>query len=92
MTIYFLLNYFEYLPDIPNKSYIVVFMPIVWCLNYFLVVKREYFLNQDFQKDKKGGYIIIGVIVLTAIFSICVANLNREKIFNQKNYMESSNR
>lgn len=88
MSIYFLLDYLDIVVQIPNKFYIVIFMVLIWIFNYFFIVKKEDFLNHNFQKDRTGGFIIIGYIILTALFFIVVANLNRSKVFNQKNTIE----
>ena len=92
MTIYFLLEYNEILILKLNKGIIIAFTALVWVLNYFLIVKKEKFLEFNFTKDKKGGYSIVAFIVLTAFASITVANYNREKIFEKRNRTEIENK
>jgi hypothetical protein len=89
ITIYFLLEYNEILILKLNKGIVIVFMVLVWALNYFLIVKKEKFLEFNFTKDKKGGYLIVTFILLTAFASITVANYNREKIFEKQNRIET---
>lgn len=84
MTIYFLFEYLNMFPFTLSKSYIVVFMILIWIFNYYGIVRKEEFLECDFGKDKKGGVLVIIFIIATALFFILIANLNREKILNQK--------
>lgn len=84
MNIYYLFNYNDLSPSIPNKYYVIIFFVVSLLINYCLFVRRKFFLNQNFQKDKKGGFIIVAIVILTALFFIIIANLNREKIANQK--------
>jgi hypothetical protein len=92
MTIYFLLEYNKILNLKLNKVLTVAFMILVWMLNYFLIVKKEKFLEFNFTKDKKGGYLIVAFILLTAFISINVANYNRKKIFEKRNRTEIENK
>ena len=89
ITIYFLLEYNEILILKLNKGIIISFIVLVWVLNYFLIVKKEKFLEFNFTKDKKGGYLIVAFILLTAFASITVANYNRGKIFETHNRIEN---
>jgi hypothetical protein len=92
ITICFLLEYNEIIVLKLNKVMIVAFMILVWALNYFLIVKKERFLEFNFTKDKKGGYLIVSFILLTAFASITVANYNREKIFKKQYRTEIENK
>lgn len=85
MTIYFLLDYLDIIVQILNKFYVVIFMTLVWMINYYGIVRKEKFLTYSFQKDKRGGFMVVGVIILTAFLAILVCNLNREKIFKGRN-------
>jgi hypothetical protein len=81
---YFLL--YESTPSL-GKSYkiiILCFMFTLWLLNYYFVIKPKLFLKKNFEKDKKGGYAIIGFIVLLAFSFVFIANKNREKIFKER--------
>jgi hypothetical protein len=84
ISIYFLFFYLNMLVEIPNKFYIIIFMVLLWIFNYFFIIKKEKFLNYNFQKDKKGGYVIVIYIILTAVFAIMIANKNRERIFKER--------
>lgn len=57
---------------------------ILWILNYYLFIKPRNFLRKDFKKDKKGGLIIIFVVLLMGVAFIIGANKNREKIVKEK--------
>jgi len=83
MTIYFILDYNDLIIKIPNKFYLLFFVLLVWIINYYMIVKKETFLNYNFRKDKKGGILIIGYLIVTAVSFICIANLNREKKMNK---------
>jgi amino acid transporter len=69
---------------LPNKFSIIVFMAIVGFINYWFFIKNRKFLNYNFKSDKKGGYTIIGFIVLLALTFIFIANKNRDKIFKER--------
>jgi len=84
MTLYLLLNYLDFLPDIPNKLFVVFFLMLIWIVNYFGIVRKEAFLRQNFRTDKTGGYLVVGVIIFTATFAIVVGAMNREKVLTQK--------
>lgn len=92
MTVYFYLEYKDLVFAIPNKYFIIALCFLIWAINYFVIVRKERFLNRNFQKDKKGGYIVVGFIILTALFFIIVSNLNRDKIFNKKSGLENTNK
>lgn len=84
-TIYSLLIYKGYFNDIiPSKYYVLIPIVVIWLLNYFLFVRREFFLEYDFRKDVKGGLLIVFYIVITAAAFIIVANYNREKLFKHQ--------
>jgi hypothetical protein len=80
MSLIFILNYFDLIPNFPNIAVVALFMFIIWFINYNTFVKNEKFLNFEFKKDKKGGYIVVIVFVITAFLSIYIGNLNRNKI------------
>lgn len=84
MSVYFLLEYLDVFPFIPNKYYIITFMIIVWVFNYYGIVRKEEFLKFNFIKDKKGGWLIVLYFIISISFSIFIGNLKREKIFNSK--------
>lgn len=84
ITIHLYLEFIGVVRQIPNKYYIIFFMILVWFFNYYFIVKKEKFLNYNFKKDKKGTFVIIIFFILTALFSISIANKNREKIFKER--------
>lgn len=69
---------------LPNKFSVITFMIIIGFLNYWFFIKPKKFLNYNFKADKKGGYAIIGFIVLLALMFVLIANKNREKIFKER--------
>ena len=70
------------------KFWILSFMLILWSFNYYLFIKPRNFLRKDFKKDKKGGFIIVFIILLIGVFFILGANKNREKIVQEKERTE----
>jgi len=69
---------------LPNNSSVIAFMAIIGFLNYWFFIKDKKFLNYNFKTDKKGGYAIIGFMVLLACIFIFIVNKNREKIFAER--------
>lgn len=82
--IYIITNYFDLVFIITNKLYMILFMVIMGCINYYFFVRDKKFLNFDFQKDKKGGIFIITYIIFLGISLIILSNINREKIFEER--------
>jgi hypothetical protein len=80
LAIHSLLKYFELIPTV-NKYFILIIAFLLWGINNFLIVKKKRFLERKFIKNIKGGWLVIIYIVLTAVFSIIIANYNRNKIF-----------
>ncbi len=71
------------------KFWIILFMFILWFLNYYLFIKPRNFLRKNFQKDKKGGLFIVFVVLFIGILFLIGANKNRAKIAkdNKKAHM-----
>jgi len=69
---------------LPNNSSVIAFMAIIGFLNYWFFIKDKKFLNYNFKTYKKGGYAIIGFMVLLACIFIFIVNKNREKISKQQ--------
>ncbi|OWP82983.1 hypothetical protein BWK59_12965 [Flavobacterium davisii] len=69
---------------VTGKPSVIILMVIIGVLNYFLFVKNKKYLNYNFKADKKGGYAIIGFIVLLAMSFVFIANKNRDKIFKER--------
>ncbi len=84
ITIYFVANYFGLIPIVTNKLHMVLFMIIVGCINHYLFVKGRKFLNFSFQKDRKGGILIVAYIIFTFAFVLIVGQYNREKIIKER--------
>ena len=81
---YFILD--QTAPSLEKFYKIVVLccLLIIWFLNYYLVIKPKMFMKESFEKDKKGGYAIIGFIVFLALIFVFIANKNRERIFKER--------
>lgn len=62
------------------KLKIVLIILIIYTINYYLFIKPMRFLNQNFSKDKKGGFLIILFIIALVFLLIIEANKNRDKI------------
>jgi hypothetical protein len=71
--------------------WILSFMFILWVLNYYLFIKPRNFLRQDFKKDKKGGVVLILLMVLLGFLFILGANKNREKIVKEQEKVRIEN-
>lgn len=88
--IYTLLSYTDYycfsISDIliPNKYFVFIYIIILAFLNYYFFIKDKKFLNYGFKADKKGGYSIIGFIVIVVLLFVFIANKNREKISKER--------
>ena len=80
LTIYFLLR-INGIPLIElNFGIITGCMGFFWAVNYFLFVRNESFLHYNFTKDKKGGYFIIGYLLLTTFIVVYTAQLHRKQV------------
>ncbi|MFK7049806.1 hypothetical protein FLACOL_00455 [Flavobacterium columnare] len=69
---------------VTGKPSVIILMVIIGVLNYFFFVKNKKYLKYGFNADKKGGYAIIGFIVLLAMSFVFIANKNRDKIFKER--------
>lgn len=69
---------------IPNKYFIIAYLLVIGFLNYLFFIKNKKFLTYNFRNDKKGGYAIILYIIILGIVLIFFANVNREKIFKER--------
>lgn len=87
-TIYFLLNYLHFVGDIteylPNKFYVLIPMAVLWSIIYFGIARPKRFLKYDFEKTIRGGFAVVGYMVLTALTFILVANLNRARLAEER--------
>lgn len=83
-TLYALFAHLHLVSDItefiPNKFYVLIPMSILWSIVYFGIIRPKGFLNYNFEKTKKGGFAVVGYIVLTILSFILVANLNRARL------------
>lgn len=88
--IYTILTYIDYYCFnissilVPNQSFVVIYVIILALLNYYFFIKDKKFLNYGFKADKKGGYFIVGFIILMAVSFVFVAKNNREKISQER--------
>jgi amino acid transporter len=69
---------------VTGKTSVIILMAIIGLLNYWFFIKPKKFLNYGFKADKKGGYAIIGLIVLMAVSFVFIANKNRDRIFKER--------
>lgn len=77
-------NYFDLLLMFTNKYYAAFFIIVIGFINHYLFVRERKFMKYGFQKDKKGGVLIISFIIAFGILFIVFANINREKIFKER--------
>lgn len=84
IALYIVANYFGLLPIVTNKLIMVLFMVTIGCINHYCFVRERNFLNYDFQKDIKGGFLIVAYIILSLILVLILAQFNREKIFKEE--------
>lgn len=88
--IYTMLSYIDYYCFnilnilIPNEFFVLIYVIILGLLNYYFFIKGKKFLNYGFKADKKGGYFIVGFIILMALSFVFVANKNRQKISQER--------
>lgn len=78
------LDYFNLVPMIDDKHYVILIMIIIGIINHFFFVRGKEFLSFDFKKDKKGGALIVTYLVLTFVFTFVEGQYNREKIFKER--------
>lgn len=81
ITVFLTLNYLG-LVQIVNPIVIGFSMIMLWMLNYYLIIRKEVFLNQDFEEDKNGGILVCCYIILSFLLVFIVAHLNRERILH----------
>ena len=79
--IYALAGYFELVPMIENKYWVIPIMAVIAFFNYYFFIRKKEFLNYGFTKNKKGTWGITVYIFITAVIAIGTAQFNREKIF-----------
>ncbi|RZK39957.1 MAG: hypothetical protein EOO90_16975 [Pedobacter sp.] len=84
ITIYLFTNYFGLTLVVTNKLIIVSFMVAVGYVNHYFFVRERRFLRYDFQKDRKGGFLIVAYIIFTFMLALIVGKYNREKIFKER--------
>ena len=77
---------------VTGKLSVIIIMAIIGFLNYWFFIRPKKFLNYGFKTDKKGGYAIIGFIVLLALSFVFIANKNRDKIFKEREKARIENR
>lgn len=83
LFLYGVTSYFGLIPIVTNKSIIILFTVIVGCINYYLFVRGKKFMYFGFEKDKRGGFLIISFITMLAVLFITFANFNRDRVFRE---------
>lgn len=87
-SVYVYLVYIDLAKDVteyfPNKFYPLIPMAVLWSIIYFGIVKPKRFLNYNFEKTKKGGFAVVGYMVVTAMTFILVANMNRARLAEER--------
>lgn len=83
ITIYVVVNYFGLMPIVTNIFHMILFMVTIGYINYYFFIRRRKFLKYGFQKDRKGGVLIVAYIIFTFVFLFIVGQYNRERIFKQ---------
>jgi amino acid transporter len=83
-SLYGIADYFDVVTALENKYYAMFIMVIIGCINHYFFVREKKFLNYDFRKDRKGGYLIVLYIILSALFAFTEGQYNREKIFHER--------
>ena len=78
MSAIFMLEYFDIIKVFNSKYSVLVFMFIVWFVNYYFFIKDGKFLQYNFKKDRKGGILIVLYLVFTVISTVYVVKINRE--------------
>lgn len=80
ITIYLFLNFYDIITQIPSKTLGITLIIFLGLCNYFFVLKNKIFLEQNFEKDRKGGVYVVIYIILTFSFTFLMAKFNRERI------------
>ncbi len=84
ITIIGLIGLFYNIQLIPSTKYIVLGMLLIGILNHLLFVRPKKFLQYNFQKNKKGGVLIIVYLIISASLTFIVGHYNRKKIFEER--------
>ncbi|MFC0262376.1 hypothetical protein [Fontibacter flavus] len=82
-SFYGVLDYFDLVPTLENKYITILIMLIFGWINHYFFVRERKFLNYGFQKDKKGGFLIVAYLILSVFFAVTEAQFNRKKIFKE---------
>jgi RsiW-degrading membrane proteinase PrsW (M82 family) len=69
---------------LPNKTSLIFFILIIGFFNYMFFIKPKNFLNYGFKTDKKGGFTIVGFLIIIVICFVFFANKSRDKIFKER--------
>lgn len=87
-SVYIFFIYFNIAEDIleyfPNKFYVLIPIFVLWSIIYFGIVRRKYFLNYDFDKSVRGGFLVIVYIIFTTVTFVLAANLNRARLVEKR--------
>ncbi len=69
---------------LPNKTGLIFLVLFIGFLNYMFFIKPKKFLNYGFKTDKKGGFTIVGFLIIVVICFVLVTNKSRDKIFKER--------
>ena len=69
---------------LPNKTGLIFLVLFIGFLNYMFFIKPKKFLNYGFKTDKKGGFTIVGFLIIVVICFVFVTNKSRYKIFKER--------
>lgn len=83
LSVHYFMEYYGLVEPIPNSFFVVSGGLLLGIFNHLLFVRGGKFLECGFNKSARGGVLVIGYIVLTAILAIASANLNRTKLQEQ---------
>lgn len=87
-TVYGLMSCLNIVGDIkknlPNKFYVLIPTFVLWGVIYYGIARPKRFLNYNFQKSVKGGFLVVAYMVLTAVAFVIVANINRERLEKER--------
>ena len=80
MWIYFLCLLLDFFPHFINKFYLFGVIFLVFMLLYNFNIKDKKFLNHNFEKDRIGGFAVVGIFFLTGLMTFIVGTIYRNKV------------
>lgn len=73
----------------PNKLVIVIYAIIVFCINNWLIIKKEKFLKFNFEKTKTGTFLIILFVLFLITSFYYVVDKHTKEIFDKRRKQHS---